>query len=261
MYTHECPLGLLHGRTALVTGGASGIGKASALALAGQGVTVAICDRNREGMARAAAEITRLGGRAETFYIDFSDLVSIPGMVKEVTRVIGGVDILINCAGILQQTTSLLDMTEEEWEQVYRVNVTAPFILIREVARDMIRRGVPGRIVNVTSAAAFRAADTPIAYASSKAALTAITRSAAAELAKFDINVNAVAPGVTATPIHGEGTDDEDLKRKVSLGATANLLKRVSRPEDVAAAVLFLCLPGSRQITAQTVHVSAGAIV
>ena len=134
-------------------------------------------------------------------------------------------------------------------------------LLMKHVARHMIDRGGGGRIVNLSSSSAFRARNSPIAYATSKAAIVQLTRSAAAELGRYDINVNAIAPGITATAMTQALGDFAALQRVASSGALENLFHRVSQPEDVAAAVLFLCLPGSRQVTGQTLHTSAGAVV
>jgi NAD(P)-dependent dehydrogenase (short-subunit alcohol dehydrogenase family) len=125
----------------------------------------------------------------------------------------------------------------------------------------MIDRGGGGRIVNLSSSSAFRARNSPMAYATSKAALVQLTRSAAAELGRYDINVNAIAPGITATGMTQGFGDGAALERIASAGPLENLFHRVSQPEDVAAAVLFLCIPASRQITGQTIHTSAGAVV
>jgi NAD(P)-dependent dehydrogenase (short-subunit alcohol dehydrogenase family) len=132
---------------------------------------------------------------------------------------------------------------------------------MKHVARHMIDRGGGGRIVNLSSSSAFRARNSPMAYATSKAALVQLTRSAAAELGRYDINVNAIAPGITATGMTKGFGDAAALERVASAGPLENLFHRVSQPEDVAAAVLFLCIPASRQITGQTIHTSAGAVV
>jgi NAD(P)-dependent dehydrogenase (short-subunit alcohol dehydrogenase family) len=133
-------------------------------------------------------------------------------------------------------------------------------LLMKAVAQHMIARG-SGRIVNVTSSSAHRAVLSNVSYGASKSGLAQLTRSAAAELGQHGINVNAVAPGLTRTAIVARNFSDEALANALRAGPIANLLQRVSEPEDIAATILFLCLPASRQITGQTIHVSAGAIV
>jgi NAD(P)-dependent dehydrogenase (short-subunit alcohol dehydrogenase family) len=132
---------------------------------------------------------------------------------------------------------------------------------MKHVALHMINRGGGGRIVNISSSSAFRARQSLLAYASSKAGVVQLTRSAAAELGRYDINVNAIAPGITATGMTRVIGDADALQRVASAGPLENLFHRVSMPEDVAAAIVFLCLPASRQITGQTIHTSAGAVI
>ena len=181
--------------------------------------------------------------------------------MARVLEQLGRIDILINNAGVTGRFQSLLEMDEQNWDFVLSVNLKAAMLLMKHVARHMIERGGGGRIVNLSSSSAFRARNSPIAYASSKAALVQLTRSAAAELGPHDINVNAVAPGITATAMTQVIGNAEALQRAASSGPLENLFHRVSQPEDVAAVILFLCLPASRQITGQTIHTSAGAVV
>ena len=251
----------LSGRVALITGAASGIGEATARAIADAGASVAALDRDAEGLDRVVSELESGGGKAKALTLDLADTDSIPAAVAEVLAAFGRIDILVNCAGISGEQGTILEQSEENWDRVHTINLKAPFLLMQHVGRHMVERGGGGRIVNVSSSSAFRARFSIPAYGSSKAALVQLTRSAAADLAPHDINVNAVAPGVTATAMANAVGGDEALRKMVTEGPLANLFHRVSQPSDVAATILFLCLPASRQITAQTLHTSAGAVV
>ena len=248
----------LSGKVALVTGSASGIGRATVSALLGAGATVAALDRDEAGV----KAVVDLGGdRAAALTVNLADTKLIHSTVARVIQQFGRIDVLVNCAGIAGRFQSLVDIDEEAWDLVQTVNLKAPMLLMKYVAKHMIDRGGGGRIINVSSSSAFRARNSPIAYAASKAAIVQLTRSAAAELGPHDINVNAVAPGITATGMTRILGDADALLRAASSGPLENLFHRVSQPEDVAAAILFLCMPGSRQITGQTIHTSAGAVV
>jgi NAD(P)-dependent dehydrogenase (short-subunit alcohol dehydrogenase family) len=253
-------LGGLKERVAIVTGGARGIGKATCLALARAGADVVILDREAGDAEEVCRGVLAEGVRADQRRIDLAELHEIPGTIASVVRTFGRIDILVNCAGIEGGPGTVLDLELATWERTLRVDLTAPFLLMQGCARAMIEGGRGGRIVNVTSSSAFRAAMTQIDYASAKAALVGASRSAAAQLAPYDINVNCVAPGMTATSLT-EQLAPADRQRLVEQGPLENLFHRVSLPEDVAAAIVFLCLPESRQITAQTLHTSAGAVV
>jgi NAD(P)-dependent dehydrogenase (short-subunit alcohol dehydrogenase family) len=248
----------LQDHVALVTGAASGIGRASALALSEAGASVAILDSDARGANTTVNEIEGSGRKAYPVIADLLDLAALPAHVETVAEQLGPIDILINCAAFSEPTTSLFAVDMDLWHRALAVDLTAPFELIRLVGRSMVQRGKGGRIVNVSSSSAFRARFSKFAYGAAKAGLVQLTRSVAAELGPLGINVNAVAPGLTRTPAIVRMGDPEELIRS---GPLANLLERLSEPEDVAAVILFLCLPASRQITAQTIHVSAGAVV
>ena len=249
--------GALDGRVAVVTGAASGIGREVAVALAGQGAVVAAVDLDGEGLARLVKEI---GGCALT--ADLADADAADRVVDDAVAALGRIDILINAAGT-SSGAGLVDTTVEVWDRVQAVNLRAPFLLMRAAARHMLTQGDGGRIVNVSSGSAFRALPATPAYGASKAGLLSLTRMGAGELGPSGINVNAVAPGITTTPmaLRALGDREGDLDRLVNEGPMANLLHRVSTAEDVAAVIVFLCLPASRQITGQTINTSAGSIV
>ncbi len=243
--------GTLSGKVALVTGAGSGIGQAICAKLAGAGASVAGLDLNKAGLESSAARFTRA--------IDISQADQLDKAVDEVAAALGAIDILINCAGVVDKAKAIIDTSDEDWDRVFAINVRAPFRLIRKVAPGMIARR-SGRIVNITSSSAHRARASLPAYGASKSALMQLTRSAAAELGAYDINVNAIAPGLTKSPMLGAAFDDAIVQDLIREGPLANLLGRVSLPDDIAEVALFLCLPASRQITAQTMHVSAGAV-
>jgi NAD(P)-dependent dehydrogenase (short-subunit alcohol dehydrogenase family) len=258
--------GTLAGRTAIVTGGASGIGLAITRRLAEQGASVAVLARNEVAGAAAVGEVETLGAEGLFVSVDLADADAIAPAVDAVLDRFGAVDILVNNAGVRGLDaplgrTGLFEVELEDWEFVQAVNVRAPFLLTQAVGRHMVDRGEGGHIVNVTSSAAFMAANCSTHYAASKAALTSLTRTAAADLGLHGINVNAVAPALTRTEYRLRMGGDEVLQRSVSQGPVSNLLHSVADPDDVAAVVLFLCLPASRQITGQTIHTSAGLIV
>lgn len=244
---------------ALVTGAASGIGRETAGLLAEHRAALALLDRVGRETDELAREIGDRGGRARAYEIDLASTAAIPPVVEAVLREFSRIDVLVNCAGISGAGAPLVEADEDEWDRIHAVNLKAPFVLMKHVARHMIERGDGGRIVNVSSSSAFRARMAFPAYASSKAGLVQLSRGAAAELGPHGINVNAVAPGLTRTGMTS-GIPDAELEQLVREGPLANLLGRASTARDLAEGIVFLCLPASRQITGQTLHVSAGAI-
>jgi len=253
--------GRLKGQVALVTGGASGIGEATVRGLVREGAAVAVLDREAVALEQVVKSIEAQGGRATAHRVDLGQIASIPGAVAEVLRVHGRIDALVNAAGVAGDEGDILTQSEANWDRVLAIDLKAPFRLIQEVGRHMVARGGGGRIVNVTSSSAHRARRSMAPYGAAKAGLAQLTRTAAADLGRHGINVNAVAPGVTRTPMTATVGDESALVAAITEGPLANLTGRVSLPEDVADAIVYLCLPGSRQITGQTIHLSAGAVV
>jgi NAD(P)-dependent dehydrogenase (short-subunit alcohol dehydrogenase family) len=251
----------LEGRVALVTGAASGIGEATARQLAEEGAAIALLDREPSGLERVATAIHQAGRRATVHVVDLGRIETIPAAVEAVLAAHGRIDCLVNAAGISGDEGEILTQSEANWDRVLTIDLKAPFRLIQEVGRHMVARGGGGRIVNVTSSSAHRARRVMAPYGAAKAGLAQLTRTAAADLGRYDINVNAVAPGVTRTPMTRGIGDEDEFRKVIAEGPLANLTGRACLPEDVASAIVYLCLPGSRQITGQTIHTSAGAVV
>jgi NAD(P)-dependent dehydrogenase (short-subunit alcohol dehydrogenase family) len=250
----------LAGKVALVTGAAGGIGRSTALRLAELGAAVAAVDVDGAGAKSTADEVAALGGRSIAVEADLASADAAETAVERCVTELGRIDILVNNAGTGTREP-FPDVTVESWDRVHAVNLRAPFLLIQAAARHMIEQGQGGKVVNVSSASGFRATMTHPVYSSSKAGLDGLTRSVAAALGPHDINVNAVAPGLTATRMGHRLGDDAALQAAVEDGPLANLLRRFSTPEDVAGVIVWLCTPEAAQLTGQTIHTSAGNVV
>lgn len=244
-------------KTAFVTGAGRGIGRACARLLAEAGARVAVVDHD-EAAAKETAE--GIGGGAFVVQADLASYDALEPAVQQALAELGAIDILVNAYSVTGAKGVLIDHDEEEWDRVHDVNLRAPRVLMRLVGKHMADRGQGGRIVSISSSSGSRAAGVKLAYGCSKAALNALTRIAAAQMGQYDVNVNAVAPGVTATPLQRGMRDDKAMAEAVAAGTLENFFHRVSEPDDVAATVLFLCLPASRQITGQVIHTSAGVV-
>jgi len=252
------PLFGLDGRVAAVTGAAEGMGREIANLLAGSGASAAILDRNSDGAAEVARAIGHRGGRALAVGMDLADEKSIVAAIQEVAQRFGGIDILVNCAGI-QNRQLLTETSTELWDLVQSINSRGLFVCVREAARIMRAAGRGGRIVNISSMGSIH----PImpglaAYNASKAAVNALTRSAALELSGDGITVNAILPGAVATAGAAKAPGPAPSGRVV---AGLPPLGRLATPTDIAAAVLFLAGNGAAAITGQTLCIDAGYLL
>ena len=245
----------LLGRTALVTGGARGIGRACCELLAGAGANVAINFRTSEAAARETARLVEAAGRsAHVVQADVSSPEAVQAMVDEVREALGPVDLLVNNAGIFD-FVSHKETTFEIWKRTLDTNLTSAFLVTWAVKDGMIERGF-GRIVNISSIAALRARPMSIAYAVSKGGMTAFTKSLAEAVAGDNVRVNAVAPGLIDTEILS-GVDSQALDRIVQ----ATPISRMGRPLEIAESVLFLLSERSSFMTGQTLVASGGRVM
>lgn len=241
----------LEGKVALVTGGAQGIGKVTALLLASKGAHVAVSDINMEGAVQAAKEIKGLGRKGLALGGDVSNPADAERIVVETVEQLGGIDILVNNAGITRDRL-LLRMTEEDWDVVLNVNLKGTFNCTKAAVRHMIKHK-SGRIVNIASVVGEMGNAGQANYAASKAGIIGLTKAIAREYAQRGITVNAIAPGYIETPMTEALSDrvKEDLKAQIPLA-------RLGTPVDVANAVYFLVSDGSSYITGQVLNVNGG---
>jgi NAD(P)-dependent dehydrogenase (short-subunit alcohol dehydrogenase family) len=233
----------LRNKTALVTGGASGIGKACALLLAANGARVAVADRNAEGTAAVQAQI---GTNAIALNVDVGVSASVDAMTERTVDAFGQIDILVHCAGV-SPTKAVVEMSDEDWRSVMAVNLDGTMYVTRASARVMIPAAA-GTMIIIASDRGLLGAQNKSAYAASKGGVIAYMRSLALELAPA-ITVNAINPGTTDTPLVRNSMRPELWESRLK----TDPLGKMSQPEDIAEMVLFLAGAGGRFMTGQLV--------
>ena len=250
----------LSGKTAIVTGGARGIGAAICRRYATEGARVVIADRRLDEGRALAIE---LGGGSFAVPIDVSSLASISSMVASVVEMAGGIDILVNNAATFD-LAPILEVTEENFDRVFRVNTKGLFFTLQAVARQMVKQGRGGKIINMSSQAGRRGEALVAAYCASKAAVISLTQSAGLGLIEHRINVNGIAPGVIDTGMWDQVDalfakyEHRPIGEKKRLAGAAVPYGRMGLPDELAGAAVFLASADAEYIVAQTLNVDGG---
>lgn len=241
----------MHTGTAIVTGGASGLGLAIAKAFTGAGIFTVIIGRDREKLAQATA---MLGTHCAALSYDLANLAGIPTLVQDITRQYGPVDILVNNAGINQKKL-FTEVTDEDFARIMLTNVQAVFALSREVVKQMLPRG-KGVVLNISSMAAQYGIPKVIAYSASKTAIEGMTRAMAVELSPQGIRINCIAPGFIYSDMTAAALDSDPERKQKVFSRTP--MGAMGQPDDIGSAALFLCSDAARYITGAVLPVDGG---
>jgi 2-hydroxycyclohexanecarboxyl-CoA dehydrogenase len=241
----------LEGKVAFVTGAASGIGRATAMRLGEEGARVAAADLNVDG---AAATASAIGPEAVSLGLDITDLSSVEAAIGEAERLLGPIEILVNCAG-WDRVEPFLDSSEETWDRIIDVNLKGVIRCTRSVLDGMISRR-SGRIVNVSSDAGRVGSSGEVVYSGAKAGIIGFSKGVARETARHGLRVNVVCPGPTDTPLMAATSEANPRLGEALVKAIP--FRRLAKPEEIAAAIAFLASDDASFITGQTLSVSGG---
>jgi 2-hydroxycyclohexanecarboxyl-CoA dehydrogenase len=248
----------LKGKAAIVTGGGSGIGRATALALGLEGARVAIADIAAENARRVRDEVAESGfSSAIACPVDLTKRTEVEQMVKTVLEEFGQIDILVNCAG-WDRLEPFVESSEETWDKILAINFKSVLYTVKAVLPHMISRG-SGKIINISSDAGRVGSSWEAVYSGAKGAVIAFSKTLARETAKYKINVNVVCPGLTDTPLlQAVRSQSAQTEKLVDAVIKATPFRRPAKPEEIAEAVLFLASSGADFMTGQTLSVSGG---
>ena len=248
----------MNGKVALITGASSGIGRATAQAFAGKGASVVLAARRQEELDSLAAEIEGGGGKATAIRTDVSKALDVERMVAHAIDTYGRLDYAVNNAGIEGAIANIVDLAEEDWDRVLNINLKGNYLCLRSEARAMLAGGHGGAIVNVGSVNSFLGFASGAAYVTSKHGQIGLTTSASAELAPHGIRVNIVCPGFVDTPMHHRirGIIGDEIYDDVMVPQVHT--RRVGKPQEIAASILFLCSEAASYITGTTLTPDGG---
>ena len=244
----------MNGKVVIVTGGAGGIGAEVCKAFASQGVMVAVADMDEARAESVAAEVTKAGAEALGVEMDVADENSVKSAVNRTVERFGRVDFLVHCAGN-NVKSPLLDMTLEQWRSSLDTHLTGAFLACREAGRQMVKQGHGGRVVLMSSVAAMSPVPDRGAYSPAKAGLSNMARLLSLEWAQYNINVNAIAPGVFETPMNTKLINQPERKQKI-LSRTP--MGRFGNVEEIQGAAIFLASESSNFVTGEVLAVDGG---
>jgi len=231
----------------LITGGAGGIGSDICRGLAADGLGVVVADYDKEAADKVVAQIHQEKGDAIAVQVDVGDNPSVAAMVQQTLNHYGQIDYLLNGAGVMTRIP-VVELPEEEWDRVLRINLKGTFLCSQAVARHMISKKL-GRIISITSGRGVVGQARAAHYAASKAGVIAFTKSLADELAPYDITVNAIAPGATDTPMSRAGSTPDQFKKREEVPP---LMNGLTRKEEIVGMIRYLLSEATRYITGQT---------
>ncbi|MCX7044885.1 MAG: SDR family oxidoreductase [Candidatus Sumerlaeota bacterium] len=252
----------LQGKIALVTGGASGIGKAASLAFAREGAKVIVADINSEGGEATAHQIEQNGGKAAFVKADVSRVADVEALINQCVGIYGRLDCAFNNAGIAGARAAFADFPEDSWDEIIRVNLKSVWLCMKHEIRQMLVQG-GGAIVNIASTGALAGSPNSCAYCASSHGILGLTKTAALECAKSGVRVNAVCPGVIRTPMIermiARAPEGERPKAEAQM-ASRSPMGRMGAPEEVAAAVIWLCSPAAGFVTGAALPLDGGFV-
>lgn len=248
----------LEGKAAIITGAGSGIGRAIALAFANEGAVVVLADINHDAVKETEKEINESGNRSITIKTDVTKGSDVDTMVTQTLEELGRIDILVNNVGIpgSQEAMHLHTTPEEEWDRVVAVNLKSVYLCSKRVIPEMIKQGA-GKIINLSSVAGIVAFPGRAAYTATKGAVSLLTKAMALDYSKYNINVNALCPGMIETPMTKWRLDNPELRQEVEKWIP---MERIGVPDDITGAAVFLASSDSNYVSGHLLVVDGGML-